>query len=61
MRRALLLLAALAAVPLVLAASTRVRVAYFPESGFCERKPDGSYAGATLDYLAPRTGPSAST
>lgn len=53
MRRALLLLSALAAVPLVLAASTRVRVAYVPEPGFCERKPDGSYAGATLDYLAP--------
>lgn len=51
MRRALLL-AALAALPSVLTASTHVRVAYFPEPGFCELRTDGTYAGATLDYLA---------
>ena len=52
MRRALLL-TALAALPLLLTASTRVRVAYFPEPGFCELRTDGTYAGATLDFLAP--------
>ncbi len=51
--RQLLLLAALAALPSFLTAATRVRVAYYPEPGFCERRADGTYAGATLDFLAP--------
>ncbi len=51
--RQLLLLAALAALPSFLTAATRVRVAYYPEPGLCEQRADGSYAGATPDFLAP--------
>ena len=51
-RAALPLLAALVACPALLPAATRVRTAYYLEPGMCERQEDGSYAGATLDYLA---------
>ena len=44
-------LAAALFAPIVISAATRIRVAYYLEPGLCERLPDGTYVGATVDFL----------
>ena len=45
------LFAALFLLPATLAASTRVRIAYYFDPGLCERRSDGALTGAMLDYF----------